>query len=113
MGMKIRVAFDKNRTILQDSDISGDEGQRRERLVSSASEVNRLGPPWNAKADEHLTAIRMLFSRYLAKVVVHLDGRPADRTGRKVNRGRKPVLRKIVNDRASSGHAYDGRHQVN
>src|SRR6516165_116821 len=38
-GMKNRVAFDKNRTTLQDSDIPGDEGQRRERLVSPASEV--------------------------------------------------------------------------
>src|SRR6476646_5262601 len=104
--MKNGVAFDKDRTILQDSDIPGDEGHGWERLVSPASEVNRLGPHWDAKAPELLTAVGMLVSRYQAKVVVPLDGRPADRAGRQVNRCRKPVLRKIVNDRASSGHAY-------
>ena len=55
----------------------------------------------------------MLVDRYHAKSVVLFSSRPADLTSRKINRGRKSALRKIVNDQASGGHAYDRRQQVN
>ena len=64
VGIKIGVAFDKNRTILQDSDIPCDEVQGWERFVSPASQVNRLSPHRDAKAAEHLTAVGMPVSRY-------------------------------------------------
>ena len=63
VGMKHGVAFDKNRTILQDSNIPRDKVQGWKRFVSPASQVNCLSPHREAKAPELLTAVGMLVSR--------------------------------------------------
>ncbi len=112
-GVKIGIAFNENRMILQDGNIPADEVHGRKRLVSPPSEVYRLGPHRDGKALQLLTAIGMLIGPYHAETVVLLEGRPANRAGRQGDRRRESALSNIVNDRASCGHFDDGRHQVN